>query len=372
MKWVNKMAVDFVKLQRQYDLYASEFEEAALRAMRSGWYILGNELKDFELKFAEYMGADYCVGVNSGLDALILAVRALDIGVGDEVIVPSNTYIASVLGITENGATPVFVEPDEYFCIDADKIEAAITDKTKAILPVHLYGQACDMKKICEIAKKYNLYIIEDCAQSHCATFGGQKTGTFGDIGCFSFYPTKPLGALGDSGALITKNEEIAEKLRKLRNYGSGKKYVNELTGVNSRLDEVQAAVLKVALNHLDEGNSYRQKIAERYLNEIDNPYVKLPKSRNDVNHVYHVFALLCENRDALQKHMLECGVNTLIHYPIPPHMQECYASLGHKEGDYPICEAYALQELSLPIYNGMPDEDIEKVISAVNSFKGE
>ncbi len=366
------MAVDFVKLKRQYDMYATEFEEAVLRVMRSGWYILGNELKDFEAKFAEYMGAEYCIGVNSGLDALILAVRALDIGVGDEVIVPSNTYIASVLGITENGATPVFVEPDEYYCIDADKIEAAITEKTKAILPVHLYGQSCDMKKICEIAEKYNLHIIEDCAQSHRATFNGKNTGTFGTIGCFSFYSTKPLGALGDSGALVTNDKAVAEKLRKLHNYGSGIKYVNELTGVNSRLDEVQAAALKVALNHLDEGNSYRQRIADRYLNEINNPYVKMPTVRDGSNHVYHVFALSCKNRDALQKHMLECGVNTLIHYPIPPHMQECYQYLGHKKGDYPICEEYASQELSLPIYVGMPDEDIKVVIDAVNSFKGE
>lgn len=366
------MAVDFVKLQRQYDMYASEFEEAVLRAMRSGWYILGNELKDFEAKFAEYISAEHCIGLNSGLDALTLAVRALDIGEGDEVIVPSNTYIASILGVTENGATPVFVEPDEYFCIDADKIEASITEKTKAILPVHLYGQACDMKKICDIAKKHNLYIIEDCAQSHGAKFNGKMTGTFGTIGCFSFYPTKPLGAIGDSGAVVTNDKAIAEKLYKLRNYGSGVKYVNEITGVNSRLDEVQAAALKVALKHLDEGNNYRRQIAEKYINGINNPYVKLPVLRENSTHVYHVFALLCENREALQKHMLQCGVNTLIHYPIPPHMQECYKMLGYKQNDFPICEEYASQELSLPIYAGMPDENIKLIIDAVNSFKGE
>lgn len=361
--------VNFVVLKRTYDLYASEYEEAALRAMRSGWYIMGNELAEFEKAFAAYVGAKYCVGVNSGLDALILAVRALDICEGDEVIVPANTYIASVLGITENGATPVFVEPDAYFGINAYKIEAAVTEKTKAILPVHLYGQACDMETICRIAKKYNLKIIEDCAQSHGATFQGKMTGTFGDVGCFSFYPTKPLGALGDSGALVTDSEETAKKLRAMRNYGSAKKYVNDIVGVNSRLDELQAALLQVSLKHLDEGNNYRNSIAKRYLTEIKNTRVILPKIRLDANHVYHVFALLCEERDKLQQHLADCGINTLIHYPIPPHMQKCYSNLGCHEGDYPISERYAKCELSLPIYNGMPDEEVTQVINAINSF---
>ena len=366
------MVIEFVKLKRQYDLYASEYENAALRAMRSGWYILGNELKAFEKQFAEYMGVDYCIGVNSGLDALILAVRALDIGPGDEVIVPANTYIASVLGVTENGATPVFVEPDEFYCLDADKIEAAITERTKAILPVHLYGQSANMDIICKIAERYGLYLIEDCAQSHGAKYKEQITGTFGNIGCFSFYPTKPLGALGDSGALITNDKKLAEKLFKLRNYGSGVKYVNEITGKNSRMDELQAAVLQVGLSHLDEGNSYRRRIAERYLNEINNPNVTLPVVREGAYHVFHVFALRCEKRDALQAHMLKNGVKTLIHYPIPPHLQQCYAELGYKEGDFPISEDYASHELSLPIYVGMPDEEVTQVIAAVNSFLGE
>jgi len=366
------MSVDFVKLKRTYDLYASEYEQAVLRTMKSGWYILGTELDDFENKYAEYMGSKYCIGVNSGLDALILAVRALGIGSGDEVIVPANTYIASVLSITENGATPVFVEPDEYFCLDADKIEAAITERTKAILPVHLYGQACEMRKICAIAEKYNLYVIEDCAQSHDATINGQKTGTFGTIGCFSFYPTKPMGALGDAGALLTDDEKIAKKLKALRNYGSAKKYINDIAGVNSRMDEVQAAILKVSMKHLEEGNEYRNRIAKKYRKGIHNPFVKLPECRKESYHVYHVFALLCEKRDALQKHLLNLGVKTLIHYPIPPHLQQCYGYLNHMNGEFPISETYALQELSLPIYVGMPEEDIDLVIEAVNSFEGE
>ncbi len=363
--------VDFVKLKRQYDIYASEYEEAALRALRSGWYIMGSELRAFETQFAEYLGAKYCVGLNSGLDALTLAVRALGIGPGDEVIVPANTYIASILGVTENGAAPVLVEPDEYFCIDAERIEAAITPHTKAILPVHLYGQPCDMDRICAIAEKHGLYVIEDCAQSHGARLNGKLTGTFGTIGCFSFYPTKPLGALGDSGAVVTNDPVLAERLRKLRNYGSGKKYVNELEGVNSRLDEVQAALLQVGLKHLDEGVAYRSGIAGRYIEEIRNPLVKLPETRPGADHVYHVFGVLCDKRDALQKHMEDCGVKTLIHYPIPPHMQECYARLGYMRGSFPISEAYAENELSLPIYVGMPEEDVDAVIKAVNGFEG-
>lgn len=296
----------------------------------------------------------------------------MDIGPGDEVIVPANTYIASVLGVTENGATPVFVEFDEFYCLDADKIEAAITERTKAILPVHLYGQSANMDIICKIAEHYGLYLIEDCAQSHGAKYKEQITGTFGNIGCFSFYPTKPLGALGDSGALITNDKKLAEKLFKLRNYGSGVKYVNEITGKNSRMDELQAAVLQVGLFHLDEGNSYRRRIAKRYLNEINNSNVILPVVREGAYHVYHVFALRCEKRNAFQEHMLKNGVKTLIHYPIPPHMQQCYAEMEYKEGDFPISEDYAVNEISLPIYVGMPDEEVSQVNEAVNSFRGE
>ena len=363
--------IEFTSLKRQFDQNAPEYEEALLRAARSGWYILGNELQAFEEQFASYLGMKCAVGVNSGLDALILAVRALEIGPGDEVIVPANTYIASVLGITENGATPVLVDPDDFFCLDADRIEAAISPRTKAILPVHLYGQPCDMERICAIAEKHGLYVIEDCAQSHGAEQNGRKTGTYSTIACFSFYPTKPLGAQGDAGALVTNDPSLADKLRKLRNYGSGKKYVNELVGINSRLDEYQAAILQVGLRHLDEGNTYRGRIAKRYLNEIHNPLVTLPKTREHCSHVFHVFALQCAQRDALQAFLLERGVKTLCHYPIPPHLQECYAYLGHKKGDFPISERMAEQELSLPIYVGMPMEEVTQVIEAVNAFPG-
>ena len=285
-------------------------------------------------------------------------------------IVPANTYIASVLGITENGATPVFVEPNQYFCIDAERIEQAVTDKTRAILPVHLYGQPCEMDTIQTIAEKYGLYVIEDCAQSHGAVYRGKKTGTFGKIGCFSFYPTKPMGALGDAGALLTDDENVAQKLRALRNYGSTKKYVNDICGKNTRLDEVQAAVLKVSMVHLQEGNAWRNHIAEMYMEGIDNPLVRLPETRNGVEHVYHIFPLLCEKRDELQRYLLDKGIHTLIHYPIPPHLQKCYEYLGHRKGEYPLSEAYAVQELSLPIYAGMPDEEVKLVTDAVNSFR--
>lgn len=363
------MAIDFVKLKRTYDIYAAEYEEAALRALRSGWYILGKELEAFEAQFAAYQGVPYCIGLNSGTDALILAVRALGIGPGDEVIVPANTYIASVMGITENGATPVFVEPDAFHCMDVTKIEAAITPRTRAILPVHLYGQACDMDAICAIAEKHGLYIIEDCAQSHGARWKGKLTGSFGTIGCFSFYPTKPCGALGDGGAVVTSDPELARKLKMMRNYGSAKKYVNEFSGVNSRLDEVQAAMLQVSLGHLEEGNAYRRAIAERYLNEIHCGAVELPKTREGAGHVFHVFAMLCDDRDAMQRHLQAQDVQTLSHYPIPPHLQQCYAHLGFGKGSFPISEDYASRELSLPIYNGLPMEDVTKIIEAVNSY---
>ena len=363
--------VEFVSLKTQFERYQEEYEAAALRALRSGWYIMGGELETFEAQFAQYLGAKHCVGLNSGLDALILAVRALGLGPGDEVIVPANTYIASVLGVTENGATPVFVEPDTFFCLDAEKVEAAITSRTKAILPVHLYGQACDMETICAIAKRHGLYVIEDCAQSHGAKLNGKLTGTFGTIGCFSFYPTKPLGALGDSGAVVTDDPVLADRLRKLRNYGSGVKYVNELEGVNSRLDELQAAALQVGLKHLEEGNACRNQVAERYLAGIRNPLVTLPKTRTGANHVYHIFGVLCPQRDALQAHLAEQGVKALIHYPIPPHLQQCYARLGHSRGEFPVSERFADEELSLPIYVGMPEKDVDQVIAAVNSFGG-
>ena len=365
------MTVEFVNLKSSYDLYAEEHERAAIRCLRSGWYILGNELSEFEKRFADFIGSKYCIGVGNGQEALILAFRALGIGVGDEVITQSNAYIASVLGITENGATPVFVEPNGYFTIDADKIEAAITSKTKAILAVHLYGQASDMERISAIAKAHGLYLIEDCAQCHGAQQNGRMMGTFGDISCFSFYPTKPIGALGDAGACVTNSAELENRLKMLRNYGSGKKYVNEILGTNSRMDELQAAMLQVSLDHTYDGIKRRGEIAARYLSGIDNPLVTLPKAAPNMNHVWHIFALMTVKRDELQNHLLLCGIKTAVHYPIPPHLQQCYAYLGHKAGDFPIAERYANEELSLPIYNGMTDEDVDSVINAVNCFEG-
>lgn len=363
------MSVMFNVLDRQFALFQSEYEEAALRVLRSGMYVLGDEVAAFEKEFAAFLGVKYCVGLNSGLDALILGIRALGIGPGDEVLVPGNTYIASVMGIAENGATPVFVEPDKYYTIDAAKIEEAITPKTKAVLPVHLYGQACSMREIQKIAEDHGLYIIEDCAQSHGACFDGQMTGTFGDVGCFSFYPTKNLGAFGDGGAVVTNNPDIAEKIRMLRNYGSRIKYQNELVGVNSRLDEIQAALLRVKLSHLRELTAERQRIAFQYLAGIRNPKIVLPEIRGGSDHVYHLFVVRCRDRDDLAAYLADHGVKTQIHYPIPPHLAECYQEWGYSAGSYPVTEAYADGVLSLPLYNGMQDEEILDVISILNSY---
>ena len=294
------MKVPFNVLRPQYLMFKEEYDRAALEALDSGWYVLGEKVSQFEKEFADYVGVNHCVGLNSGLDALILAFRALGIGKGDEVIVPANTYIASVLGATENGATPVFVEPDEFYNIDPARIEEAITEKTKAILPVHLYGQPARMEEIMAIAKKYNLFVVEDCAQAHGATINGKNIGTFGDINCFSFFPTKNLGAFGDAGAIVTDSEELAERVRLLRNYGSAKKYYHEIEGVNSRLDEFQAALLSVKLTHMTELEDDRRRVAEKYLKEIANPLLELPKIKDGFKHVWHLFVVKCNQRDEL------------------------------------------------------------------------
>ena len=364
------MVVNSVVLKRTFNLHKEEYEEAALRALNSGWYILGKEMETFEKAFAAWVGAKHCVALNSGTDALILAFRALGIGEGDEVIVPANTYIASVIGITENGATPVFVDADENMEIDADAIEAKITDKTKAILPVHLYGQPCRMDKIMQLAEKYGLIVVEDCAQCHGSTFGGKKTGTFGAIGCFSFYPTKPLGALGDAGAIVTDDDALAEKVRMLRNYGSRVKYYNEINGVNSRMDEVQAAVLQVGLRYLDEETDMRKHQAELYINGIKNPAVVIPPVYDGVEHVYHLFPILVADREDFQNYLKEHGVNTQIHYPVPPYVADCYRDWGYEWSDFPNAERFAKQEVSLPIYAGLPDEEAAYVIDVINGYQ--
>lgn len=357
-------------LDRQFYMFQDEYEQAALRVLRSGWYVLGNEVRQFEEEFAQYTGRKYCVGLNSGLDALILSVRALGIGKGDEVIVQADTYIATVLGITENDAVPVFVEPDAYFNIDADKIEQAITDRTKAIMVVHLYGQASNMTKIAAIARKHNLPVIEDCAQSHGACFEGKMTGTYGISGCFSFYPTKNLGAFGDAGAIVTDDAEFADKIRKMRNYGSKVKYYNEIEGVNSRLDEMQAALLRVKLSHLNELNEERRILAARYSEGIDNPEIILPLLRDGAQSIYHQYVIMCAERDKLQAALEKDGIQTQIHYPIPPHLAECYKHLGHKEGAFPLTEHYAKSVLSLPIYTGMRFEEQDYVIEKINAWR--
>lgn len=356
-------------LDRQFQMYQQEYEEAALRVLRSGWYVLGKEVEQFEKEFAAYTGRKYCVGLNSGLDALIMSVRALGIGVGDEVIVQANTYIATVIGITENGATPVFVEPDEYFNMDAQRIEAAISDRTKAILVTHLYGQASNMGEITAIADRYGIPVIEDCAQSHGACFGGKMTGTFGISGCFSFYPTKNLGAFGDAGAVVTDDEAFADTIRMMRNYGSRVRYYNEIEGLNSRLDELQAALLRVKLTHLDALNAERRTLAERYDRGINNRKILKPQVREGADSIYHQYVIRCSERDALFKYLAENDIQTQIHYPVPPHLAQCYRHLGRKAGDYPITEQYADEVLSLPIYTGMTAAEQAYVIEKVNVF---
>lgn len=358
------------RLDRGFYQYQKEFEEKALQVLRSGQYILGEEVRSFEQEFADYLGAKHSVGLASGLDALWIAFRILGIGRGDEVIVQGNTYIASVMGITINGAIPVFVEPDEYYHIDPAGIEEKITSRTRAILVVHLYGQASDMGKIMEIAKKHNLRVVEDCAQSHGACFKGKMTGTFGDIGCFSFYPSKNLGAFGDGGAIVTDDEEIAQEVRIFRNYGSEKRYYNKVIGANSRLDEMQAGLLRVRLYHLRELEEEKMRICDRYLAQIRNENILLPKLRENATHIWHQFVIRTSKREELIRHLDEKGIGTIIHYPIPPHLAEAYRYLSIAEGTLPVTELLAREVLSLPLYNGMTDSEQEYVIDAINAWR--
>lgn len=359
------------RLDRGFYKYQEEFEAAALRVLRSGWYILGKELEAFEEAYAAYTGAKYCVGLGNGLDALYLACRALGIGEGDEVIVQANTFIASVMGITMAGGTPVFVEPDEYYMIDTDRIEAAITPKTKAVMVVHLYGQSARMREVQAICKKHGLKLVEDCAQSHGSHWDGQMTGTFGDVGCFSFYPSKNLGAFGDGGAIVTNDEGLRDRIRQLRFYGSSVRYHNKEVGVNSRLDEIQAALLAVRLPHMAELIEERKQLAAAYDAGIKNDLIETPKIREGAEHVYHQYVIRCEKRDDLIEYLKERGIDTIIHYPIPPHLSEAYAYLGIPKGAFPIAEHYADTVLSIPMFNGMTGEEQERVIAALNAYRG-
>lgn len=358
------------RMDRGFYKYQEEFENKALEVLRSGWYILGNEVASFEEEFASYVGTRYCVGLASGLDALWIAFRLLHIGAGDEVIVQGNTYIASVMGITMNGATPIFVEPDEHYGMNPTRIEQAITNRTKAVLVTHLYGMASRMDEIVTICKKNNLKLVEDCAQSHGACYDGKMTGSFGDIGCFSFYPSKNLGAFGDAGAITTNNSDINKVCRTFRNYGSQKRYYNEVVGANSRLDELQAALLKVRLKHINELTDEKCRIADKYSKELKNPQIKLPKVVERATSVWHQYVITCEERDRLIEYLNKREIGTIIHYPIPPHLQECYRYLQYKEGDLPITEKLAKTVLSIPMYNGMTEEEQNYVIDVINEFR--
>lgn len=358
------------RMDRGFFKYQEEFEARALEVLRSGWYVLGNQLKAFEEEFAAYTDTAHCVGLASGLDALWIAFRVLGIKEGDEVIVQGNTYIASVMGITMNGATPIFVEPDAFYNIDTSKIEEKITAKTKAILVVHLYGQASKMDDVMALAKKYDLRVVEDCAQSHGARFDGKMTGSFGDIGCFSFYPSKNLGAFGEAGAIVTNDQKIADDVRIFRNYGSEKRYYNKIIGTNSRLDEIQAGLLRVRLSHMQELEDEKRCIADRYLAELKSDVFTLPQIRDKATAIWHQFVLKSEKRDELQKYLEQKGIGTIIHYPIPPHLSEAYQYLGYQKGDFPITEEYASKVLSIPMYNGMTDEELNYVIKTINEFE--
>ena len=364
---MNVPFVSFKPLERELD---KPLREAFARVYERSWYIDGAEDQAFEKAFAAYCDSAYCVGCGNGLDALLLVLKAWGIGAGDEVLVPSNTFIATALAVTYVGATPVFVEPDiRTYNIDPAKIEEKITPRTKAIMPVHLYGQPCDMDPILEIAKKHSLYVLEDCAQAHGATYKGKVIGSFGDAAGFSFYPGKNLGALGDAGATVTSDKALADKVRAIGNYGSDYKYHHIYKGSNSRLDELQAAFLSAKLPSMDKVNDNRRYIAGRYLKGIVNPKIILPYVPEYAEPVWHLFAVRCEARDALAEFLAEKGIGTNKHYPIAMHLQECYKDLNIPEGSLPIAEEISATELSLPIYYGMTEEEIDYVIEAVNAF---
>ena len=333
-------------------------------------YIKGDMCLKFESQFASYIGCKYCVGVGNGLDAIMISLKSLGIGFGDEVIVPSNTYIATALAVIYCGAKPVFVEPDiDTYNINCNLIEDKVNSKTKAIIPVHLYGQACEMSDIVKIAKKYKLSIIEDCAQAHGATYKGKKIGTFGDLAAFSFYPGKNLGALGDAGAVLTNNKKISKIVNCLGNYGSDYKYHHMYKGYNSRLDELQAAFLSVKLKHLNKMNTYRKKIANYYLKYINNNKIILPKIAESCSHVWHIFAIRTKKRDDFQNYLKSNGIETNKHYPIPMHLQKCFKDFGYKKGDFPIAEEISSTELSLPLFYGMTEKQIKYVIDIINKY---
>lgn len=364
--------IKYLELGKVTAMHGAEISEAASRVVNGGWYLQGEETRLFEQEYAAYIGTRHCIGCGNGLDALTLILRAyIEMGVmqrGDEVIVPANTYIASILAISENGLKPVLVEPRiDTFQIDDSLMEQAITPRTKAVMLVHLYGRCAYTERLADICKRHNLKLIEDNAQAHGCTFGDRRTGSLGDAAGHSFYPGKNLGALGDAGAVTTDDDELAATVRALGNYGSSRKYVFDMRGRNSRMDELQAAVLRVKLKYLDEDNATRRAIAKHYISEINNPELHLPGSDFCANSVHHIFPVLCKRRNELQRYLTDSGVQTIIHYPIPPHRQQCYAELGGL--NLPITERIHREELSIPLNQTMPEEDVDKVIQLLNDF---
>lgn len=359
--------VSFIPMERELEI---QIHEAFERVFHNSWYIGGEELSRFEKEYAKFCEVGNCVGVGNGLDALMLSLKALGISRGDEVIVPANTFIATALAVTYVGATPVLVDANiETFNIDTSKIEEKITDRTKAIIPVHLYGQPCDMDEIMDIANNHDLYVVEDCAQAHGARYKGKRVGTFGNVAGFSFYPGKNLGALGDAGAIVTNDSILANKIRILGNYGSDYKYHHIVQGNNSRLDELQAAFLNEKLAILEKVNNNRRRTAQRFLDEINNMEITLPKVMDECEHVWHVFAIKCQCREELEKYLNEHEIGTNKHYPIPIHLQKCYEDLNYKKGDFPIAEEISKTQLSLPLYYGMSEVEINYIIEVINGF---
>jgi dTDP-4-amino-4,6-dideoxygalactose transaminase len=363
--------ISFLDLKASNSRIQLELEEAFKRVLDSGWFILGQELESFEVEFANYCDVKYCVGVGNGLDALYLVLSALGIGEGDEVIVPTNTFIATWLAVTRTGAKPVPVEPcSDTYNIDPDQIEAAITSRTRAIIPVHLYGQVADMQPIMQIAEKYNLFVLEDAAQAQGAMYRGRRACGLGHAAATSFYPGKNLGALGDGGAVLTNDANLAAKIRRLRNYGSEVKYVHDAVGNNSRLDEIQAAFLRVKLRYLDEYSGERRKLAglyQKYLHEMVGPKIITPFVPVWADPVWHLYVIRANERDALQQHLQKSGIATAIHYPIPPHLQKCYPEFNRY--NFPVAETLAHQSLSLPMWPGLKAEQILKVVEAIANY---
>ena len=368
---MDKMTVPFASFRPMHDELRQQLDQAYHKVVDSSYFILGKECKAFEEEFAAYCDAKYCVGVANGLDALFLILKAMDIGEGDEVIVPSNTFIATALAVSYTGATPVFVEPElKSYNMDPARLEAAITDQTKAVIAVHLQGRPADMDRILQIAGKYGLKVMEDAAQAHGVRYKGKRVGTLGDAAGFSFYPGKNLGALGDGGAVVTNDPKLADQVRALGNYGSDYKYSHIYKGVNSRLDELQAAFLRVKLTQLDKWNDARTAIAKKYFAGIQNEKIVLPlKPDADFGHIYHVFAIRCRERDALEQYLADHGVGTVKHYPVPMHLQDCYADLGYKRGDFPIAEEISDTIISLPMFYGMTQAQVQYVIDVINQF---